>query len=250
MRQQKAILLFVTLGMIGSTAWYLGRMHSHQRLGKPGVKTQPLAGSANVEVVLPEHVLDCSSERIEVSQVELDTLPKDTSFGKRLYTAADTNQTFLAVVLMGADRTSLHKPQFCLEGQGWQLGPSSYSTASIPIERPHRYELTVGRLIGSRYVEVGGRRQEIRGVYVYYYVADGVLMSSESGFGRMWSMARDLIRTGVLQRWAYVSYLCECLPGQEEATFERMKTFIAASAPEFQLTPAPREAAVAAAASQ
>jgi len=63
----------------------------------------------------------------------------------------------------------------------------------------------------------------------------------------MWWMARDLIRTGVLQRWAYVSYLAICEPGQEDATFERMKTFIAASVPEFQLTPSAREAAVAAA---
>jgi len=249
MRQQKAILLAVALAMIGSTGWYLAHLHSHQRLGKPGVKTRPLASSQNLEVVLPEHVLDYSSERIEVSQVELDTLPKDTSFGKMLYKTPDGFQTFLAVVLMGGDRTSLHKPQFCLEGQGLQLGPSSYSTATVPLERPQRYELPVGRLIGTRRVEANGQRQEIRAVYVYYYVADGVIMSSESGFGRMWSMARELIRTGVLQRWAYVSYLSFCLPGQEEATFERMKTLIAASAPEFQLTPAPREAAVAAAAS-
>src|SRR5262249_6803754 len=144
--------------------------------------------------------------------------------------------------LMGADRTSLHKPQFCLEGQGIQLGPSAYSSATVPIEQPHRYELPVGRLIGSRHGELNRQRA----VYVYYYVADGVLMSSESGFGRMWSMARELIRTGILQRWAYVSYLSFCAPGQEEATFERMKKFIAASAPEFQLTPAPHEAVAAA----
>jgi hypothetical protein len=63
----------------------------------------------------------------------------------------------------------------------------------------------------------------------------------------MWWMARDLIKTGILQRWAYVSYCAFCLPGQEDATFERMKAFIAASAPEFQLTPFPRETPVAAA---
>src|SRR5262245_64687302 len=99
MKQQKAILLAVALAMIGSTAWYLGRMHSHQRLGKPGVKTQPLAGSQNVEVILPEYVLDYDSERIEVSKIELDTLPNDTSFGKRLYKAKapDEFKTLLCV---------------------------------------------------------------------------------------------------------------------------------------------------------
>jgi len=246
MNKHKSILLAVALAMIAGTGWFLAHIHSFQRLGKPGVKTRPLAGSQNLEVVLPEHVLDYVSEPIPLAEVVTNTLPADTSFGQRTYTAPDGFWMQVAVVLMGGDRTSLHKPQFCLAGQGFQLGPSAYSTATVPVQRPYAYELPVGRLIGSKPGQVHGKRQEIHAVYVYYYVADGELIASESGFGRMWSMARDLIRTGVLQRWAYVSYMAYCLPGQEDATFERMKTFIAASAPEFQLTPAARESAVAA----
>jgi hypothetical protein len=52
-------------------------------------------------------------------------------------------------------------------------------------------------------------------------------------------MARDLVRTGVLQRWASIGYFASCPPGQEEAVFERLKQFISASAPEFQLVPRP-----------
>jgi hypothetical protein len=74
-------------------------------------------------------------------------------------------------------------------------------------------------------------------VYVYWYVADGALSGTAAGGQRMWWMARDLLRTGVLQRWAYVSCYSECDPGQEEMLFERIKKFIAAAAPEFQLTP-------------
>jgi len=51
-------------------------------------------------------------------------------------------------------------------------------------------------------------------------------------------MAREMFRTGVLQRWAYVSCFVVCAPGQEDATFERMKKFIAAGVPEFQTAPA------------
>jgi hypothetical protein len=53
----------------------------------------------------------------------------------------------------------------------------------------------------------------------------------------MWWMARDLFRTGILQRWASISYFAACAPGQEEATFKRIKQLIAASVPEFQLVP-------------
>jgi len=45
-----------------------------------------------------------------------------------------------------------------------------------------------------------------------------------------------------LQRWAMISYFTICAPGTEDATFERMKKFIVASAPEFQLVPSPAAA--------
>ena len=246
MNKQKSILFAATILLIAGAGWFLAHLHSFQRLGKPGVKTRQLAGGQNLEVLLPERVLDYGSEIIPPADIETNTLPPDTSFGKRLYKGADGFQIALSAVLMGGDRTSLHKPQFCLEGQGWQLGPSSYSVATVPIQRPYPYDLTVGKLVGSKTFQEGGQIQRMQAIYVYYYVADGALSASATGFQRMWWMARDLIRTGVLQRWAYVSYLAVCEPGQEDATFERMKTFIAASAPEFQLTPAPRDSAVAA----
>jgi hypothetical protein len=49
-----------------------------------------------------------------------------------------------------------------------------------------------------------------------------------------------LLTTGVLQRWAYISYFAVCEPGQEDAAFERVKKLIVASVPEFQLAPKPK----------
>jgi hypothetical protein len=50
-------------------------------------------------------------------------------------------------------------------------------------------------------------------------------------------MARDVLFTGELDRWAYITFFSVCAPGQEDATFERMKKLIAAAVPEFQLVP-------------
>jgi hypothetical protein len=88
-----------------------------------------------------------------------------------------------------------------------------------------------------------GQPVTVRGVYVYWFVADGALSGDMSGRERMWWMAKHLLQTGELQRWAYVSCLAVCLPGQEDATFERVKKFIAASVPEFQMTPKAGETA-------
>ena len=86
----------------------------------------------------------------------------------------------------------------------------------------------------------------VRGIYVYYYVADGEFYAGTSGAGHMWRTARDVLATGTLPRWAYVSYLGLCAPGQEEAAFKRIKEFIAAATPEFQLFPASPGAAMTA----
>jgi hypothetical protein len=92
--------------------------------------------------------------------------------------------------------------------------------------------------VGTREITIDGRKQMARWVYVYWFVADNQLTAQHNQ--RMWWMARDVIRTGVLQRWAYISYLAFCPPGAENAAFERVKKLIVASVPEFQLTPPPK----------
>ena len=236
MKGQKVILLVVALALITGSCGLLANLRAHQRLGPPAVKTSPLDGSVRLHVELPEQVLDYKSEEVPEEQIVLDYLPKDTSFGQRMYKTAEGHWTLANVVLMGTDRTSLHKPQFCLEGQGWSINDNLSSETSVHLERPCGYDLPLMKLIGSKVVEIKGQPVAANCVYVYWFVAPNEYTARHGQ--RMWWMARDLFRTGVLQRWAYISYLSVCVPGQEEATFERMKKLIAASVPEFQLTPA------------
>ncbi|MFL6112328.1 MAG: hypothetical protein ACJ786_13375 [Catenulispora sp.] len=49
----------------------------------------------------------------------------------------------------------------------------------------------------------------------------------------------DMLRTGVLKRWAYVSCFGICLPGQEESAYGRLKALITASVPQFQSVSSP-----------
>jgi len=172
----------------------------------------------------------------------LDFLPKDTSFGQRVYIAPDKFWVQASVVLMGADRTSIHKPQFCLAGSGLNIDAAASLETTIHIERPVPYDLPVMKLVATKEVLVEGRKTPVRGIYVYWFVADKEYTARH--WQRMWWMARDVVRTGVLQRWAYNSYLAYCPPGAEEATFERLKALIAASVPEFQLTPNPESVAI------
>jgi len=238
---RKYITLALAAGIMLGGAALLSWLRTHQKLGTPAVKTFSLPDSKNLEVQLPETILNYTSEKLPVDDVVLNFLPGDTSYGQRRYKDTDGAWTLVNVVLMGADRTSIHKAQYCLQGQGWVLDPPPPGPIKIPIDRPYPYELQVIKVTGSREVMQDGQKVKLRGIYVYWYVADGVISADSSGAERMWLMSRELIRTGVLQRWAYVSYFSICLPGQEEATFERTKRLIAASVPEFQLTPHPKD---------
>jgi hypothetical protein len=246
MNRQKVALFLAALFLIGGTAGSLIGFEGRQTLGRPGVKTHPLTDSKHLVVDLPEQVLDYQSELQEMDEVTTNTLPHDTSYGRRLYRAPDGFTTLLTVILMGTDRTSLHKPQFCLTGAGFHIDPLASAETTVQVDQPCKYDLPVVKLVASKQAMIDGQSQTLRALYVYWFVADDQLSASVSGFGRMWSLATNLLRTGVLQRWAYVSCFTYCTPGQEDATFERMKRFIAGSVPQFQLTPGPTKAAIAA----
>lgn len=242
MNRQKIIFAVVALIMIGASSGLLLRMKAKQHLGKPGVKTEALPGSQNLHVLLPEWVLTYDSMERPQDAIVTNVLPADTSYGDRIYVnAGNSNDWFrLSVVLMGTDRTSIHKPQYCLEGAGWRIEHPATAELKIPITRPHPYELPVIKILSTSQVRgADGRPTTYRGIYVYWFVADDALSGDKSGMERMWWMAKHLLKTGELQRWAYVSCLAVCQPGEEDATFEQMKKFIAAAVPQFQLVPRP-----------
>jgi hypothetical protein len=226
MRNQKVLLLGTALVLMLGTAIFLGRLRTHQRIGEPAVKTRAIAGSRNLEVELPERVLDWGSTPLEVQEIVIKTLPEDTSYAQRIYKAADGFETMVNVVLMGADRTSLHQSEYCLKGQGWHIDPEATTLTQMHMERPEPYELPLMKFVANK--------DGMRGIYVLWYVAPEEMTASYREL--MWLMARDLLRTGVLHRWACVSFFAICPPGGEEAAFARIKSLIAATVPEFQLT--------------
>jgi hypothetical protein len=235
MKNQKWIILSAALILIAGTAAALTWMQANQKLGRPGIKAVAIPGSVMMKINLPERVLDFTSTNVPEPQVVLGYLPPDTSYAERCYYGTDGPPIYATVVLMGADRTSIHKPDYCLPGQGWTINEKS--VVNIPVAGAQSYQLPVAKwVIGNSFQTSDGRKQQVSGLYVFWLVADGE--QTPDNYQRMWWLARDLLRTGVLQRWAYVSYFTACAPGQEDATFERVKNLIAHSVPEFQMPPA------------
>jgi Protein of unknown function (DUF3485) len=242
MNRQKIIIAAIVLALIGTTAAVLAHAKANQKLGAPGVKTGPLAGSQNLAVLLPAEVPGYKSENIPQAQIVVDMLPKDTSFGQRIYAADDGFQALANVVLMGSSRASIHKPQICLTAQGWKIDDALSRVELVRLDQPFPYDLPVMRLVSTKQVEINGQTVTKQGVYVYWFVDAGRYTPHHAQ--RMLWTAGDILLTGVLDRWAYISFFSVCDPGQEVATFERMKKLIAVSVPEFQLVPNPKTGAV------
>src|SRR5262245_33027817 len=98
MNRQKWLVLAVVFGLVGSAAIILSKFKANQRLGKPGLRVVENAQGQPVRIQLPEQVLDYESTLLEPYPDEVAALPKDTTFGRRIYQRADGNQVILSAV--------------------------------------------------------------------------------------------------------------------------------------------------------
>lgn len=235
MNRTRLALMISGLALLAVCGGLLWRMSASQKLGKPGLKAVPIPNDIRMDIPLPVNVLNYTSKYIPPDFVTTNTLPKETSLSQRVYTAPDGLQFTINVVMMATDRTSIHKPQFCLVGQGWRIENTEYD--SVLIEKPHPYVLPLTVITASREIELDGQRQLVRGIYVYWFAADNAVTAKH--WERMWWMSRELLTTGTLQRWAYVSCFAVCHPGQEALVLDRIKQFLPAAVPQFQTATGP-----------
>ncbi len=223
-------IVVANLILVSATGAFLVRLKASQRLGEPGVKASQNTNSPRMTIHLPGNLLNYTADPQGALPEELGVLPKDTSIARTRYSSTN-NIIDLAVVLMGTDRTSIHQPQFCLKGQGWQIDKTEVVT--IPVKSPTGDEMPVMKLTTTKQFRDGsGRETTVRGIFVYWFVTKG--MQTPQHGNRMWSMAKGLLQNGELQRWAYVTCFCPCFPGQEDIAFDRIKQFLASAVPQFQ----------------
>lgn len=232
MKTRERILLIIGLVLIASTAFGVLELKNHRRLGKPGVRAVAIPNSPRMYLELTTNVPGYAFNEVPISEVVTNVLPPDTSYRQGVYSnATGIIQHF--VVMMGSDRTSIHQPQYCLTGAGWTIDDARSEITTVRLERPRPMDLAVNKLIATRRFEQDGKKYAVSGVFVYWYVAGDAVTADHSQFGM--KMIKHMLRTGELQRWAYVTYFAPCNPGQEDYAFSRIQQLINKTLPEFQL---------------
>lgn len=149
---------------------------------------------------------------VAVSAVEREVLPADTGFSKRQYLPIGGvgPGVFLSVVLSGRDRTSIHRPELCLVGQGWTIvdrreQPLRIGTATI----------TASVLSVRREAVTKRGRVEVPQVVVYWFAGGDATVASH--WGRFGVDAWNRLAHGRVDRWAYILMQTDAADGEAAA---------------------------------
>jgi hypothetical protein len=202
-------------------------------------------GEAGVVMELPTRVGPLYDYDEEVTPAELYILPKDTTFARKTYGdvgAPRQDRILCSIILSGAERRSIHRPERCLPSQGWRI--DSTHTETIPLVSGR--DLKVTALLLEKHVELSnGTPFTLRSYYLYWFVGKDVTTPYHSE--RILMTYWDMLVHRVNQRWAYVIVSKDISQDWDpngdspEQTLAELKQFIHDSVPSFMKSEMPAD---------
>ncbi len=173
---------------------------------------------------------DCGFELGGMSYMEQQILPDDTIILKKRYQHPIEDMVMASIVLSGAERSSIHRPEVCLQGQDQKI--TRNRVISVPIEG--RNDLGVMVLdIQRSFLREDGRTHDSLGYYAYWFV--GKDRETPHHLQRMFWMATDSIFNNVAHRWAYISVAGSRDGPNDEAYLDQIREFVAEFYPKMAL---------------
>jgi EpsI family protein len=171
---------------------------------------------------------DWIGRRVEVSAVEREILPPDTGFSRRIYAALHQpgHAVLLSIVLSGRDRSSIHRPELCLTGQGWTIGSRALHRFRLPGRPGEKWPATVLQIEHA----AGRDGKRHAALLAYWFVSSNRVAATY--WERMAWGAWDRLRHGRADRWAYVLLQADAADG-EAAALARMQEVLDGTLPAF-----------------
>ncbi len=228
----------IALAIFGLTACemvFLARLAAQAPVGEAGVR---LAEDGVNPATLPAFLsTEWLGLRAEVTPIEREILPADTGYSRRLYVLESdpaakvnpTRQVLVSIVLSGRDRTSIHRPELCLVGQGWTLDGATAGSFAYPVRHDADFPVTLLHL--RRVVTTPRGRETVPALVAYWFVnADGVVATH---WRRILTDGWNRLTHGRADRWAYVLVQTGAADG-EAAALARMQKVLDGTLPAFQ----------------
>ena len=214
--------------------FFLQHLSSLPPRGRTGVT---VAADGRNPVELPAFLgTEWVGRRAAVTEVEREILPPDTGFARKLYVAvADPRrQVFVSIVLSGRDRTSIHRPEICLVGQGWTITDATEHRFDLSGRSAAMFSATVLRV--RREVATPRGRVMVPQLVVYWFVGGDAVVATH--WQRLALDAWNRVMHARTDRWAYVLVQTDASDG-EAAALSRMQAVLNETLPVFQ-RPLPR----------
>lgn len=227
-RDAAAVAVLAALVMIAA-----GRLDTLQVSPRSGIR---MAEDGVNPMPLPDRLGDLWIGRpAEVTAIERQVLPADTGFSRKAYLSRidPSQQVLLSIVLSGRDRTSIHRPEICLVGQGWTIIGRSAHSFSWPGGNGVKVPATVLHI--EREVTMPGRKRvRVPALFAYWFVgADRVVATN---WERVLYASYDRLIHQQGHRWAYVAALTT-VPDDEAAAFDRLQVVLNRTLPVFEVEP-------------
>lgn len=160
-----------------------------------------------VVMKLPETLAGLPGKEQDVSEAERIILPDDTEFAKMSYDNEGPLRLNAQIVLAGAEKRSIHRPEVCLPGQGWTI--KSSETLRVPMEGERNLDVTLLTIaIPMRY---GNEVRELTQLFCYWFV--GYDTTTPSHLVRVAKTNLDVLLHNTNHRWAYVIVSAPVLEG-------------------------------------
>jgi len=211
--------LAVSLGLMALASIVIATTVGVRQSGEAGI-----ALDAEGNPVLPAKIGVWEGEPQEITVEEKNALPPDTRFARVIYRDSSGAGIICSLVLSGADRGSIHRPEVCLPSQGWVIHNSEVVT--IPLDDPPGRPLRARRLLISKMVRTpDGQETELFRYNLYWFVGRD-LTTADHG-QRILRATLDRVLHDINHRWAYVTVAPLWIPpGKEKEVQAQMSQFI------------------------
>jgi hypothetical protein len=168
----------------------------------------PEGSATGVIMSLPHSLGDFYGKDLPLSEGERVVLPKDTEIIKKAYTDASGDVVNAQIVLSGAEKRSIHRPELCLPAQGWSIT----SRETMPVRLDDGRNLVVMKDTITRQIEISpGVTKPLTSLFCYWFIGDGTTTSSH--VMRVFLTSWDRIVHGKNHRWAYAAVSAPVLQG-------------------------------------
>lgn len=207
------LLILLTVVALGFSAVFLLPKSAKQPVG--------------VHLLLNEKLGDWIGKDEEILQKERETLGKGTEFARKRFSNPDLRRApgysvLASMVLSGHDMSnSIHRPERCLDAQGWTRLESS--VVPVPVKDKESFEVT--RMYNRRNVKLeDGTIRSVDAYTYYWFVGSRTLTATH--WGRWYADNKDRLLRGENQRWAFITVTGTIPPQPTPERQEEARKFV------------------------